>query len=73
MLDELERRATAGADVVHPVGEPELTERRGAVPAADDGEAPTVGDGLGDGTRPGREGLELGDLPGLEALRNARR
>ena len=33
LLDELERRAAAGAHVVDAVGEPELADRRGAVAA----------------------------------------
>ena len=38
LLDELERRAAAGAHVVDPVGEAELADRRGAVAATDDRE-----------------------------------
>ena len=48
VLDELERRAATGADVVDAIGEADLADRGRAVAAADDGETATVGDRLGD-------------------------
>src|SRR5687768_11084766 len=55
LLEELERRATAGGHVVDLVVEAELGERRGAVAPADDGEAPAVGHRLGHRLRARRE------------------
>src|SRR5688572_5378976 len=54
LLDELERRAPAGRHVVDFVDEAEAGQRGRTVAAADDGEAATIGDGLGHG--PGARG-----------------
>ncbi len=59
LLDELERRAATGADVVDLVGEAELADRRRAVAATDDGERARRGDRVGDGAGAGRERREL--------------
>ena len=59
-LDQLERRAAAGREVVDPVGEPELRERRGGVAAADDRRrraSPATASATA--RVPGRERLEL--------------
>ena len=59
MLDELERRAAAGAHVVDAIGEPELADRRRAVAAADDGERRRRRDRVGDRACARGERLEL--------------
>ena len=58
-LEQFERRAATGGDVVDVVVEPELGERRGGVAATDDRERLGVGDGLGEGAGAGREPLVL--------------
>src|SRR5688500_12711349 len=51
LFEELERRATAGRDVVDVLVETELRDRSRAVAAADNSERAAVGDRLGDGPR----------------------
>src|SRR4051794_36955926 len=59
LLDELERRAAAGAHVVDGAVEPELADRGGAVAAPDDREAGAVGHGRRDRLRARRERRHL--------------
>src|SRR6478609_4783161 len=59
LLDELERRAAAGAHVVDGAVEPELADRRGAVAAPDDREAGAFGDRGRDRLRARRERRHL--------------
>mmetsp|Transcript_11079 Transcript_11079/g.26960 ORF Transcript_11079/g.26960 Transcript_11079/m.26960 type:complete len:493 (+) Transcript_11079:174-1652(+) len=58
-LEELERRAAAGGDVGHLVGEARLLNRRDGVTAADDGDAVEVGQGVGDAEGALGEGIHL--------------
>src|SRR5690606_29050627 len=48
-LQELEKRATRGGDVVDPLGDAELVDRRHRVAAAGDGERLRIRDGAGEG------------------------
>ena len=58
-LQELQRRAAAGADVGDPVGKAHLLHRRGTVAAAHDGDGAAVGQRLGHGPGTGGEVVEL--------------
>src|ERR1700730_5820391 len=62
-LDELERRAAAGAHVVDAVGEAELADGGGAVAAPDHRERGRSCDRLRDGAGAGRERGRLGPPP----------
>src|SRR3954453_6998669 len=59
LLDELERSAAAGRDVVDVAVEAELLQRAGAVTTADNGEAAAVGYRVGDGAGAGCEPFVL--------------
>src|SRR3954447_9498111 len=50
-LDVLQEGAAAGGDVGHLVGQAELLDGLGRLPAADDGDRPGPGQRLGDGPR----------------------
>src|SRR3954469_13910995 len=58
-LQQLQRSTSSCRQPVHIVREPELLNRRDRVAAAENGRPRGGGDGLGDGPRPGREGLHL--------------
>ena len=58
-LDELERRAAAGREVIDAVLQAEARERGGRVAPAHHREARRGGNSLGDGARPGGERLQL--------------
>src|SRR3546814_9423762 len=61
LLQQLERGAAAGADVVDLAGQPELSDRGRRVAAADHREGTRLSDGLSHGARPGLEALVLED------------